>query len=119
VTVESATRAPARAEVVVLASCTTAHAARFRGERPGETAVSLAEALLAAGVKSVVAASWIVKDQQSARMMTTFYQHPRRLEVARDLGRAYRAAIRGLAPPHPRFWAFYAAYGGWRHPVRP
>ncbi len=115
VTLESATKQPARAEVVVLASCTTAYAARWRGEHQGRVEVNLAEALLAAGVKAVVAASWTVKDRQSARMMKTFYTSLSGMRgegVAKALNLAYRRAINQLRPPHPRFWAFYAAYGG-------
>lgn len=118
VTLKSATLKPARAEVVVLGSCTTAYAARFRGERVGRAEVNLAEALLAAGVKTVVAASWNVKDLQSARMMKIFYDARPTEGPARALNLAYRQAISVLRPPHPRFWAFYGAYGGssWTEP---
>ena len=128
-TVARITAKPVAASLVVLASCTTAYVARFRGagqpaSRPSQggsptatqlAPVNLAEALLARGAGAVVAASWNVKDRQSAAQMAQFYSHLRRHGAAEALARAQRRRIARLRPPHPRYWAFYALYGapGW------
>jgi hypothetical protein len=113
VTVRSATRRPVRAALVVLSSCATAHAARFRDGRRLLAQTTLPDALLAAGAGAVVAAPWTVKDRWSARELAVFYRHLARLGPARALGRAKRRGIATLEPPHPRFWAAYSLYGGW------
>ncbi len=110
------TQGPVRASLVVLASCTTAYVARFRGNPRGVVKSNLAEALLAGGAGAVVAASWGVKDRQSAAQMRVFYRHLHTLGPAGALALAQRDRIARLRPPHPRYWAFYAVYGalGWR-----
>jgi hypothetical protein len=112
VTLHSATVRPARASLVVLASCTAAYAARFRDGQRRLALPSLVEALLDAGARRVVAASWAVKDRQSAEQMAVFYARLRGEPVADALAAAQRQAIDRIRPPHPRFWAFYAVYGG-------
>jgi CHAT domain-containing protein len=107
------TRQPVRASLVVLASCATADVARFRDGQRKLAAVTMPDALLAAGAEHVVAASWAVKDRQSALQMATFYRSLRQLGPAGALALAQRRARDGFEPPHPRFWAFYAVYGGW------
>lgn len=107
------TRDPVRASLVVLASCATAEVALFRDGRRLLPAVTLPDALLAAGAARVVAASWTVKDQRSALQMEVFYRELGAAGPAAALARAQRRARAGLDPPHPRFWAFYAVYGGW------
>jgi hypothetical protein len=107
------TRQPVRAGLVVLASCATAEVARFRDGQRRLAAVTLPDALLAAGAGRVIAASWAVKDRQSALQMATFYQSLAKLGPAGALALAQRRARAGIEPPHPRFWAFYAVYGGW------
>jgi hypothetical protein len=101
------------APLVVLASCTTAHSARFRDGTRKMTRVSLVEALLAAGVGGVVGASWAVKDLQSARSLGVFYQHLRSGSASNAMTAAYRASLSRLSPPDPRYWAPYALYGSW------
>jgi CHAT domain-containing protein len=111
--IANATRGVVRASLVTLGSCATAYGARLqRGERPLADP-NLVEALLAAGAERVVAASWAVKDQQSAQQMDTFYADLRSQGPAAALAHAQRRAISRIRPPNPRFWAFYAVYGGW------
>ena len=98
------------AGLVVLAGCTTAYAALFRNDRRLGVRHSFPDALLGAGVGSVVAASWAVKDHQSQAQMASFYRHLSR-GPRRALALAQRERLRRLRPPHPRFWAFYALYG--------
>ena len=113
VTVASVGRLKVRAPLVVLSSCTTAYVARFRDGKRLMARVNLAEALLATGAGQVVAASWTAKDRWTTRQMKVFYSHLRRAGAAEALAQAYRHGIRRLVPPHPRFWAPYALYGGW------
>ena len=113
VTVASASQQRVRAELVVLASCTTAYGARFRDAARRVTPVTLPEALLAAGARWVVAASWDTKDRFSADQMARLYTHLGEHGPAGAMTRAYRHSIARLRPPHPRFWAPYALYGGW------
>jgi CHAT domain-containing protein len=111
-TAADATRRPTVAPLVVLASCTTGYAARFRDGERRLASPNLAEALLAAGARRVVAASFAVKDHQSAEQLRSFYRELARRGAAEALAYAQREAIGWIRPPHPRFWAFYAVYGG-------
>lgn len=113
VTVGSAGRLAVRAPLVVLSSCTTAYAARFRDGKRLMARVNLAEALLAAGARWVVAASWAAKDRWTAEQMSAFYLDLRRLGPAGALAQAHRHGIKRLVPPHPRFWATHTLYGSW------
>lgn len=101
----------ARASLVVLASCTSGYAARFRDDRRLLASTNPAEALLGAGARAVVAASWGVKARESAEQLHVFYRHLRDSGPAAALATAYRRRIARIDPPHPRFWAVYAVYG--------
>jgi CHAT domain-containing protein len=61
----------------------------------------------------VVAASWAVKDSVSAEQLEALASRLPADGAAGALAHAQRASIARIAPPNPRFWAFYAAYGGW------
>lgn len=111
VTVGQLGRSPIDAELVVLASCTGAYAARFRDDARLVAETNPTEALLAAGARTVIAASWSVKDKQSAVQLATFYRLLRKRGPCASLAAAQRERIARLRPPHPRFWAFYACYG--------
>ena len=113
VTVASVGRLKVRAPLVVLSSCTTAYVARFRDGKRLMARVNLAEALLARGARQVVAASWTAKDRWTTQQMKVFYSHLQRRGPAEAMARAYRHGIGRLVPPHPRFWAPHALYGGW------
>ena len=113
VTVQSTGKLKVRAPLVVLSSCTTAYVARFRDGKRLLARRNLAEALLAAGARQVVAASWATKDRWTTQQMKVFYTHLRRRGAAEALARAHRHGIKRLVPPNPRFWAPYALYGGW------
>ena len=111
VTVGQLGSSPVAAELVVLASCTGAYAARFRNDERRVAETNPTEALLAAGARTVIAASWSVKDKQSAVQLATFYRQLRKRGPCASLAAAQRERIARLRPPHPRFWAFYACYG--------
>lgn len=110
----SATRRRLRAPLVVLASCAAGYAARFRDGQRLIAPTNLVEALLAAGVDSVVAASWSVKDGESAVQLGAFYEQLRALGPGSALARVHRQRLARLRPAHPRFWGAYAVYGDWR-----
>jgi CHAT domain-containing protein len=112
-TVRSVSQRRVRASLVVLAACTAAYAARFRDEKRLVAETNLVEALLAAGAHSVVAASWVVKDRLSQQQMSAFYTQLRRHPPATALTLVQRREIKRIRPPHPRYWATYAVYGGW------
>lgn len=99
------------APLIVLASCQTAYVARFRDGQQLFAPVNMVEAVLAAGGRAVVAASWPVKDQESAAQMQIFYAHVQDEGPAAALARAQRARLAQIKPPHPRVWAFYSAFG--------
>lgn len=111
-TIAAATRRSTASPLVVLASCTTAYAARFRDGARRLASPNLAEALLAAGARRVVAASFAVKDRQSALQLRTFYRALAWRGPAEALALAQRQAIAAIRPPHPRVWAFYSVLGG-------
>ncbi len=113
-TVRSVSQRRVRAAVVVLAACTAAYAARFRDDKRLVAETNLVEALLAAGAPSVVAASWVVKDRLSQQQMSAFYTQLRRHPPATALTLVQRREIKRIRPPHPRYWAAYAVYGGWQ-----
>jgi CHAT domain-containing protein len=112
VDIAALTRDPVHASLVVLASCQGAYAARFRQRKKLWNRSNMAEALLFAGAKAVVAASWAVKNVSSAKQMMDFYGVLKTKGPVSALTHAYRRQIQRLNIPHPRFWAAYAVYGG-------
>lgn len=86
-------------ELVVLSACET-----------GEQGVSLAQALLQAGARQVLASSWRAHDEASLLWMNAFYGE---LKTG-DAPAAHRAAVRSLlrgrfADPH--YWALWKLLG--------
>ena len=101
---------PARARVVVLATCRSDSGPSFNGEG----VISLARPLLAAGVPAVIGSSWDVDDAATAALFEVFHRR-----LARD-GRvveALRAAQQALAHStdptlsRPRSWAGFHVIG--------
>jgi CHAT domain-containing protein len=96
-----------RASIVVLASCESAKGATRRGEG----AMSLARALLAAGVPAIVASIWPVDDTAASQLLPRLHSELRTgASPASALRRAQLAAIQdGL---RISAWAGFAVYGG-------
>lgn len=99
-------------ELVVLSACDTG-----LGElREHEGVIGLRHALLAAGVRSVVAALWPVGDRGGRIWMEAFYRGWRHdgLSIA---AAADRACLRTIAAGsrHPRDWAGFVVVGGGHH----
>jgi CHAT domain-containing protein len=101
---------PWNQQLVVLGACGTA---------TGKNAVnygtlSLANAFLTGGAKSVVAARWKVDDYSSEKMMTGFFE---RIKKGEEFGMALhstKVAFLKNAPPHlqhPQYWSVYNYIG--------
>jgi len=82
---------------------------------PNYGTISLANAFLASGARSVIAADWKVDDQASGRLLTGFFEQIRR-------GSDFYVALRNSKLAfiensneffaHPHFWAVYSYIGG-------
>ena len=96
---------PVRCRLAVLSACSTA----LRGR---EAATNLVQALLNAGVRSVVASGWNVNSQATGQFMEKFYGN---LFDGRSVAQAIQSAqtdIRSIpGKQHPYYWAPFAAYG--------
>lgn len=95
-------------KVVVLAACNA-----LDGESQGrEGALSVASAFLGAGVPSIVAPLWSVRDRESADLMRRLHRH---LLAGLDTPAALRAAVLDLihnrVRSSPASWAAYASLG--------
>lgn len=84
--------------LVFLSGCETGVTLREGAFSPGIEESSLAQALLIAGARSVVATLWRVDDAGAARIAVTFYRHLRGgVPPDESLARAQREAIRSGA----------------------
>jgi CHAT domain-containing protein/tetratricopeptide (TPR) repeat protein len=103
-------RAGLRAQLVVLAACSTAGGA----VSSGEGVLGLYRPMLASGIPTVVATFWKVEDDVAAHVFGMFY---RGLAEGRDSVRALQhaqvAALQTLDPDRrdPRRWSAFAAMG--------
>jgi CHAT domain-containing protein len=94
------------ADLVVLSGCRTARGVVFSGEG----VQGLANPLIAAGTRSVLATLWSVGDRDAARMVEAFYRAVAGgLNVGDALAEAKRGAIaRGI---EPAVWAAFVLVG--------
>lgn len=103
--------------LVVLSACEGADAELL----PGEEALSLSRAFLAAGARGVVASLWPVYEQAALLLMDRFYSHlARRRDSAAALALAQRelASLGDAGSPlaSPRCWASFIVVGDSRLP---
>jgi CHAT domain-containing protein len=108
---------PVRTRLMVLAGCGTAAGAPARGEG----AISLAHAMLASGVPSVVGGLWDVDDRASRIFFVTFHRHVAAgMEPARALRATQLELWRSEDPAlrSPATWAAFITYGGMRNAIK-
>jgi len=93
------------ADLVTLSACQTG-----LGElSAGDEMVGLSRAMLYAGTANVIVSLWNVADQQTAELMTTFYQFLDTSGPVEALARAQRSMIREY--PAPFYWAPFLLIG--------
>jgi len=92
-------------DLVTLSACATG-----LGEgNPGDDLISLENAFMFAGARSVVASLWDVDDAATARLMASFYQNLANRDRVQALQAAQRATKAEV--PHPYFWAPFVLIG--------
>lgn len=92
-------------DLVTLSACATG-----LGEgNPGDDLISLENAFLFAGARSVVASLWDVDDGATARLMTAFYGGLPGGDRARALQEAQRTLK--AETPHPYYWGSFILVG--------
>ncbi|MCH8555846.1 MAG: CHAT domain-containing protein, partial [Schleiferiaceae bacterium] len=98
------------AELVVLAACNTG----LGSEEGYEAFNSLGQAFSFAGVQTLVYTLWAIPDEQSATLMTNFYQH---LAKGEDKSKALTLAkqqflqVASTNERHPYFWSGFIIQG--------
>ncbi len=95
ITVEALMWRRLRADLVVLSACKTGAGS----PTDGDDVIGFARALLAAGVKSVVASLWVVNDDVTSFLMTRFYEN---LKQEWSPAKALRAAQRATRQARPK-----------------
>lgn len=99
------------ADLVVLSSCDSA----LGRDMDSEGIIGLPRAFLYAGARSVIASSWKVNDEATARMMSVLYA---RIKKGEDSGSALRAAQLEMAHDErwskPYYWAAFQLQGDYR-----
>ena len=96
---------PIHCKLAVLSACSTA----LRGR---EAAANLVQALLNAGVRSVVASGWNVNSQATGQFMERFYGNLFNGQSVAQAIQSAQAEIRQMpGKQHPYYWAPFGAYG--------
>lgn len=92
-------------KLVVLSACSTGERGRPGSGAPG----GLADALLSAGARYVVASQWDVDSRETLRFMELFYDQ---LEAGHSIARSFRAAVNleRARSAHPYYWAAFDLY---------
>jgi tetratricopeptide (TPR) repeat protein len=99
-----------RARMVTLAGCETGRNVIGCGDE----LLGLLRGFVAAGARALIASLWIVHDEVSGQLMTTFYNELRRVRDGAGIAASLRAAqLRVMATePHPAHWAPFIFVGG-------
>lgn len=106
VDIQSIRRAKLAARFVILSGCQTGLGQYYGGDE----IAGLAQAFLSAGAQSVIASLWLVKDENTAALMATYYRKlGEGLSPAAALCEAQRAAHRAGMSPY--YWAPFSAFG--------
>lgn len=99
------------ADLVVLSSCDSA----LGRDLASEGIIGLPSGFFRAGAKSVIATLWKVDDAATAELMTHFYSHLRRGEIAAAALRNSQLELRRDERwRHPYYWAAFVFQGDYR-----
>jgi CHAT domain-containing protein len=96
----------ARCRLAVLSACATGSMNGWGIADPD----NLARALLAAGVRSVVASRWPVDSHATRLLMEGFYKHLMGHQTTSQALQAASAELR-ISRPHPYYWSAFSAFG--------
>jgi CHAT domain-containing protein len=110
ISIREITELSLRADLVVLAGCETGRAAI----EPGDEAVGLPRAFIAAGASSVIMSLWPVRDESALRFMTLLHQQLAAGAPSDGIGAAVRETMRTVrtTEPHPASWGAFGLFGG-------
>ncbi|MEQ9549618.1 MAG: CHAT domain-containing protein [Coleofasciculus sp. G3-WIS-01] len=95
-------------ELLVLSACTTA-----KGDE--RAALGLAGVAVRAGTRSTLASLWVVSDEATALLMTTFYEELAKNQAtkAESLRLAQLRILQDQEFAHPYYWAPFVIVGNW------
>jgi CHAT domain-containing protein len=95
-------------ELLVLSACTTA-----KGDE--RAALGLAGVAVRAGTRSTLASLWVVSDEATALLMTTFYEELTKNHAtkAESLRLAQLRILQDQEFTHPYYWAPFVLVGNW------
>ncbi|HEY9820721.1 MAG TPA: CHAT domain-containing protein, partial [Candidatus Sericytochromatia bacterium] len=95
-------------ELLVLSACQTA-----KGDEMA--ALGLAGVAVRAGARSTLASLWVVSDEATAMLMTTFYEELAKNQAtkAEALRRAQLTILQNKEFAHPYYWAPFVMVGNW------
>ncbi|MEQ9481970.1 CHAT domain-containing protein [Coleofasciculus sp. F4-SAH-05] len=95
-------------ELLVLSACTTA-----KGDE--RAALGLAGVAVRAGTRSTLASLWVVSDEATALLMTTFYEElvKNQATKAESLRLAQIRILQEQKFAHPYYWAPFVIVGNW------
>ncbi len=102
-------------DLVVLSSCESGVGKEIRGEG----LLSINNAFLQAGAKSVLSSAWRVDDQATAELMKLFYQElvDKKLPPSEALRQAQIKLSENPQYSSPFYWAAFTVHGEFRNPV--
>jgi len=102
-------------DLVVLSACQSGVGKEIRGEG----LMSLNNAFLQAGAKSVLSSAWKVDDAATAELMKRFYTNlsNQRLTAPEALRRAQIEMSRSTQFKSPFYWAAFSVQGEFRQPI--
>jgi CHAT domain-containing protein len=100
--------APQPIELLILSACQTA-----KGDR--RAALGLAGIAVRSGARSTLATLWLVNDQATAELVTTFYEQLIQAQMTRAeaLRQAQLMLLEQPQYKHPYYWAAFVLVGNW------
>lgn len=106
--------------LIFLSGCETGLGASWSTQfETGQDYTTVAQALLFAGARNVVATLWRIDDQGAAELATRFYSARKSLGAPEALAQAQREMIANPRWRSPYLWAAYEVSGGGTEAFRP